>query len=843
VRKLWAGAVAALAFPLATVIPVKPAQADPAQAEEAGGSPKVVLVVDISGSMDEKDDAGTVKIEGAKRALLGVLQGLSPATLVGLHPYPSDGNCGPGTTADGLEAGSEQLRAAITGLVAGGNTPTGPALRAAADRILSLGGGATIVLVSDGESNCGGDPCEVARQVAAEGVGITVNTVGFKISPQGADELKCVAEATGGHYFYAADTDRLTTSIADAATPRLSIVVDQPRSGDVLGAGSVVTVKASVTNVSNHRLDDVRTLLAFPHDKPGNLDPGVAGAIKYLGNLAPNETRDVQWQYRVARSQDGGQSTIVVHATAKNAAPQTVTAQFSYGDALSLASAGPLLRNASRVAILGDSYSSGEGAGDYYPETNIARVNTCHRTDNTYAMSLWPRKPLLLACSGATTDNIVGPNRANNEPAQILRLAAEQQKEPIDLVLLTIGGNDIGFANIVETCVVWSQCHMIRIPVGADKDRIRACMDAQFDVVTLVINQVRGRSGLEVCDPAVTFRQLVLYSIDGVTEKLSRAYRAIDATVNSAEALASRNGKVAPIIVLAYPNLMPYRAGSSSQGFCSRFLSEQEVQFGSEVVDKLNATIKSVVLEERAAGLPIYFADDTAEALRPNHTICDAEPHAVREVLWRSASGLLDGLVGPAFRMLTGGPAQEQLHPNKDGYRDVTAELVRWSNTPAAREPVQRNRPAPSTSVPLGPYVGSLDLTADPGSATLLQPASTVTLQGGGFAPGTSAHIIVRSTPTLIGAALVNDDGRIDADVTIPPNLAPGDHLIVVTGVDVNGRPYQLYAAIEVRRPVSWATIALWATSGLLVLLTAPLVVSRLRQRARPAPPAPSPGA
>jgi len=564
VRRLWAYAAAvALAVPLAAAIPARPVAA-----QAVGGPPTVVLVVDISGSMDERDRNGTVKIEGAKRALLNVLQGLPPATLVGLHTYPSDRNCGPGTTIDGLEATSELLRRAVTTLEPGGNTPTAQALRAAADRILSLGGGATIVLVSDGESNCGADPCVVAKEIAAQGVEITVNTVGFEISGRGAEELRCIAEATGGRYFDAADSEALMTSIAEAATPRLSIEVSQPRPGEVLGAGSVVTVSASVTNISDHRLDDVRTLLTFPPAAPGeptNLDPGVVGAMKYLGNLAPGETRDVQWQYRVAPTQDGHQSTIVVYATAANAAPQKVAVRFSYGDALSLASAGPLLRNATRVAILGDSYSSGEGAGDYHPDTKIGGFNTCHRSDHTYAMSLWERKPVLLACSGATTDHIVGPNRANHEPAQILRLAVEQQKEPIDLVLLTIGGNDIGFAKIVEACFLWSQCH---------------------DQLTPPDNPA-----------GITFREVVLYSIDALKPKLSRAYRAIDATVNSPDALASRNGTIAPIIVLAYPNPMPYRAGSASQGFCSRFLSEQEVRFGSEVVDKLNATIKSVVME------------------------------------------------------------------------------------------------------------------------------------------------------------------------------------------------------------------------------------------------------
>ncbi|MBX6748549.1 MAG: hypothetical protein IRY85_02580 [Micromonosporaceae bacterium] len=66
----------------------------------------------------------------------------------------------------------------------------------------------------------------------------------------------------------------------------------------------------------------------------------------------------------------------------------------------------------------------------------------------------------------------------------------------------------------------------------------------------------------------------------------------------------------------------------------------------------------------------------------------------------------------------------------------------------------------------------------------------------------------------LIGAALVDDNGRIAVDVTVPHDLSPGDHLLIVTGIDADGHPYQLYAPIEVRRPISWATVALWVISG-----------------------------
>jgi hypothetical protein len=216
-------------------------------------------------------------------------------------------------------------------------------------------------------------------------------------------------------------------------------------------------------------------------------------------------------------------------------------------------------------------------------------------------------------------------------------------------------------------------------------------------------------------------------------------------------------------------------------------------------------------------------------------------------VLWRTATGLVETLTPSGlqvlFRQATGGAQQEQLHPNKEGYRDVTAQLVRWSNTTKALEPVQRNRPNPWDPIPLGPYAGPLELTPSPESVTLLQPASTVTLQGAGFAPTNAVRITVHSVPTVLGTAFADADGGIELTALIPANLAPGEHLIVATGMDPNGRPYQIYSRIEIRRPVPWSNITLWITSVVLVLLTAPVVIAYLRQRTRrqaASPPSPT---
>ena len=87
---------------------------------------------------------------------------------------------------------------------------------------------------------------------------------------------------------------------------------------------------------------------------------------------------------------------------------------------------------------LGDSYSSGVGAGDYTSESG-----SCDRSSNAYP-ALWaagnaPSSYVSVACSGATTTDVV------NDQLSALSTATT-------LVSITIGGNDENFAGIMEDC-------------------------------------------------------------------------------------------------------------------------------------------------------------------------------------------------------------------------------------------------------------------------------------------------------------------------------------------------------------------------------------------------------
>lgn len=110
-------------------------------------------------------------------------------------------------------------------------------------------------------------------------------------------------------------------------------------------------------------------------------------------------------------------------------------------------------------AALGDSYSAGDGAGGYFVDTDVSS-NRCLRSRQAYAPLLATDASLgsltFVACSGATTSDLVSPNHQHNVDSQSGQ-AEEAQIKAIPVhtktITLTIGGNDAGFSSVLASCV------------------------------------------------------------------------------------------------------------------------------------------------------------------------------------------------------------------------------------------------------------------------------------------------------------------------------------------------------------------------------------------------------
>jgi lysophospholipase L1-like esterase len=98
--------------------------------------------------------------------------------------------------------------------------------------------------------------------------------------------------------------------------------------------------------------------------------------------------------------------------------------------------------SADQYAALGDSYSSGVGTGSY------TLSSTCKRSVYAYPYLVAQKRSntslSFVACSGATTSDLLA-----NQIAAVTSATS--------IVTLTIGGNDIGFANLIYQCTL-SDC-------------------------------------------------------------------------------------------------------------------------------------------------------------------------------------------------------------------------------------------------------------------------------------------------------------------------------------------------------------------------------------------------
>lgn len=744
---LLAGPTAVASTPGGTMAadePVPPGDDVVTSTVSAGIVQPLVVVMDLSSSMLEDDGSGTIKLDGAKAALSSLMRRQPSGSVIGLWTYPSPfDECDPGGFVPGAEVGPvsdpSALSATIGALVAGGNTPTGTALLSVVESLKARNlSSATILLVSDGESNCELPPCDVAQDIVDEGFDITVEAMGFRISDQGREELECIAAATEGSYYDVEDSDQLAERLDEIAVPALELTVTASTS---VAAGMATTIRAEVTNPSAQTTSDVSVSLVFTDAGSRTVFPAVVPPRFRLGNLPGGQTLVREWMVSSVGIADGVANwRVTAWSPDGGAASQTGTIEIRDA-AATIDDAGPILSDLGpgRLVILGDSYSSGEGAGSYQVDTQGVD-ELCHRSDLTYGTGLFPDGAEIIACSSAVTENLTAPQSGRADQGQLAQLAGLD--EPPSLVLMTIGGNDIGFGNIVTRCV-YSDVKIgpIPLPSGADcSDDDEWVADAFWRIATL--------------GPA-----------------LERGYKQVWDAVNQPDDVQTRGGAVAPVVILAYPQVLPEWQRGSCGGF-----EAGEIKFGNEVVAALDDAVAHAVANVQQQGYSVYYAGQVHGAVLPNHTACAEEPYVNNLEVFEG--------YGAGFAEATGekGRVQELMHPNERGYAAITQALVAWSQT---AEPVAQAAPR-AQRVTTAPSV-SVDMTeAGPDASVRVSAGEPVDLTLTGLAPGTTVTVTVRSTPRAVGSLMADADGVARGVVYVPSDLPAGQHTLVASGLDAD---------------------------------------------------------
>lgn len=177
-----------------------------------------MIVFDASGSMAGTDmnSPPTPRIARVREALAAVLPDIAAARRLGLIDYGP----GPYNRCDNIELQMEpttnaasRILAAVNKLVPAGRTPLTSAVREAAKVLRFPQKPAVVVLLTDGEETCGGDPCGLARALRAQGASLTVHVIGYRsrsaVEGTGYLQARCLADETGGLYVSVETKDEL----------------------------------------------------------------------------------------------------------------------------------------------------------------------------------------------------------------------------------------------------------------------------------------------------------------------------------------------------------------------------------------------------------------------------------------------------------------------------------------------------------------------------------------------------------------------------------------------------------------------------------------------------------
>lgn len=116
-------------------------------------------------------------------------------------------------------------------------TPIAESLRRAAADAAGRNGPLLMILVTDGEETCDGDPAAVIRELAASGTDVRVNIVGFAIDELMLQETFAEwARLGNGAYFNAADGEELTAGLRDSVEQPYTVL---DSTGNIVASGTV----------------------------------------------------------------------------------------------------------------------------------------------------------------------------------------------------------------------------------------------------------------------------------------------------------------------------------------------------------------------------------------------------------------------------------------------------------------------------------------------------------------------------------------------------------------------------------------------------------------------------
>jgi hypothetical protein len=411
---------------------------------------------------------------------------------------------------------------------------------------------------------------------------------------------------------------------------------------------------------------------------------------------------------------------------------------------------------------LGDSYSSGEGAFGYASGTDTAN-DTCHQSVNSYpyllAKDVFNRDgSRSVACSGAIIDDINNRSKeyvgqvkdgvlrrdrtnvddilANFTPGYLAQYEFVQKYQP-RVLTVGIGGNDIGFGDILATCVspvkeVWPA--LLANP--------STCYGSQED------------------------RQELADRINGTYEGWLGLYNQLRQLSPSTR-----------IYAIGYPQI------AAVGGNCGTnvHLDADEVQFAHDLINYLNTVIRKAADD---AGVTYVDIGDALDG----HRLCEAA----------GASLAVNGLTAGTDKFHALG--NESYHPNALGHELIEQAILRATRNFSEAAPAGAAAPSAPVTPPDSPLLNAPKSGRSIRSIVPGRTLSNGTVIAGSYlhitAPGVTyglqpyASYAVRlsGSAVALGTVTTNDRGDIDGTVLVPDSTAAGSQTLTLDGTNLAGQ-------------------------------------------------------
>ncbi len=421
------------------------------------------------------------------------------------------------------------------------------------------------------------------------------------------------------------------------------------------------------------------------------------------------------------------------------------------------------------ILALGDSYISGEGAHNYkwgavpQYDTNSAQ-NKCHTSWDSYPYILGKRLAYTydsVACSGAVMEDVINASeRYENQLRPSIRqgLVSEDrlkevysnfipgninqdrfvQKYKPNNILLSIGGNDIHFKDILTLCVL--------------SGKGDPCFDSQ------------------------TERKALLRFVYGKHDALVATYQHI-----------LQQNPDAKLFVVGYPQVMKV------DGNCGNnvHFDSSEVRFGALLISRLNDTI------QRAAESVGAQYVDVEDAFGGNK-LCEAtgKNDAAVNGLTAGDDSLLGMLGNESYHPTAYGHIllANKIARETDDLWDYPSQATGQSglevtNNDSFITGAKRDngivRKLVITSQALNPYIQTSR------DARLYFDVKTL-----GINAGEAYKIVYHSKEIELSSGFVSADGTIDAELKLPDSVEPGIHTVHIYATDNTGEDVDIMQVV-----------------------------------------------